>query len=239
MTKYVLSLVAALSIIILLGCSEDDSPTKSPVARSISISANSVISEGQTLSVTVILSPGAGTSVSWTIGVSSLSSTAADYAFPVTTVFVGTDTSVFLIPIVDDALAEGSELFQIKASAFTGQAVPADSVQVRIQPSDGGADVGFAASVLPLLNTHCAGCHIGVSAGGLNFGSSPTAASVRDASGSSGVEVFPGLAAQSFLYLKTTTTPPLGDRMPTGGPYLSDTQQNLIRDWINQGCQDN
>ena len=228
-----------VSMLTVIGCSDDDSPTKSPVVRSITIDAAIIVSEGQNMAVTVMLSPPSGNSVSWTIGVSPRSSSAADYAFPATTVFVGTDTSVFIIPIVDDALVEGSELFQVRASAFTGVSVPAESLLVRIQPSDGGTDVSFTSTILPLLNASCATCHIGANSGGLDFGSSPTAVSVRDAVGSSGRAVFPGLSAQSFLYTKTTATPPLGVQMPPGGPYLSAAQQNNIRDWIDQGCQAN
>lgn len=239
MIRICAAILIAGAALLAVGCSDDHPPTKSKPLPTIVIDANTVVAEGQTIGVTVSLDPPSGNSVSWTAGVSPLSASAADYNFPVTVVFVGTDTTVFLIPIVNDALVESSELFQIRVNAFTGVSIPAESLVVRIEPSDGGTDVSFSGTVQPLLSGQCAGCHIGSNAGGMNLGSPPTAASVRDAVGSSGPEVFPGLAAQSFLYTKTTATPPVGDQMPPGGPYLSGGEQNSIRDWIDQGCQDN
>lgn len=238
MRIWAVTLIAGAALL-AAGCTDDDPPTKSKPVPTIAIDANTVAAEGQTIGVTVSLDPPSGNSVSWTAGVSPLSASAADYNFPVTVVFVGTDTSVFLIPIVNDALVEGSELFQIKVNAFTGVSIPAESLVVRIEPSDGGADVSFAGTVQPLLAGRCAGCHIGSNAGGMNLGNPPTAQSVREAAGSSGAEVYPGLSAQSFLYTKTTGAPPVGDQMPPGGPFLSAGEQNSIRDWIDQGCQDN
>jgi mono/diheme cytochrome c family protein len=237
--KFAKALLMVVVTGIVIGCSDDDPPVKSGPVPTISITANPTATEGQTIPVTVSLEPPTGNSVSWTLSAEPLSATSDDYNFPVTVVFVGSDNSVFLLPIVNDTFPEGSELMQLKAGAFTGENVPAESLQVRIQPSDGGVDVGFVADVLPLFEDHCATCHIFGSGGGLNLGSPPTALTVRAAEGSSGTEVYPGRSAQSFLYMKTTGAPPTGNQMPPGGPFLSDTEQNIIRDWIDQGCQDN
>jgi hypothetical protein len=42
--------------------------------------------------------------------------------------------------------------------------------------------------------------------------------------------------AGSYLYRKITGSGITGDRMPQGGPYLSDAQIKLVRDWIRRGA---
>lgn len=42
--------------------------------------------------------------------------------------------------------------------------------------------------------------------------------------------------ANSYLYRKITGAGITGDRMPQGGPYLSDAQIKLVRDWIRRGA---
>jgi len=48
--------------------------------------------------------------------------------------------------------------------------------------------------------------------------------------------VNPGDASNSYLYRKITGVGITGDRMPQGGPYLSDAQISLVRDWIRRGA---
>lgn len=48
--------------------------------------------------------------------------------------------------------------------------------------------------------------------------------------------VAPGDATNSYLYRKITGVGITGDRMPQGGPYLSDAQMALVRDWIRRGA---
>jgi len=48
--------------------------------------------------------------------------------------------------------------------------------------------------------------------------------------------VTPSDPANSYLYRKITGAGITGDRMPQGGPYLSDAQIKLIRDWIRRGA---
>ena len=40
----------------------------------------------------------------------------------------------------------------------------------------------------------------------------------------------------SYLYRKITGAGITGDRMPQGGPYLTDAQIKLVRDWIRRGA---
>ena len=48
--------------------------------------------------------------------------------------------------------------------------------------------------------------------------------------------VAPGDPANSYLYRKITGAGITGDRMPQGGPYLTDAQTKLVRDWIRRGA---
>jgi hypothetical protein len=50
------------------------------------------------------------------------------------------------------------------------------------------------------------------------------------------MRVAPGDPANSYLYRKITGAGITGDRMPQGGPYLSETKIKLIRDWIRRGA---
>ncbi len=54
-----------------------------------------------------------------------------------------------------------------------------------------------------------------------------------------GATVDPGNGAGSNLYLKTTSSPPFGQRMPLGQTPLSTSEQQLIKRWIDQGALDN
>lgn len=48
--------------------------------------------------------------------------------------------------------------------------------------------------------------------------------------------IAPGDFANSYLYRKITGVGISGERMPNGGPYLSDAQIALVRDWIRRGA---
>lgn len=48
--------------------------------------------------------------------------------------------------------------------------------------------------------------------------------------------IAPGAPLDSYLYRKVTGGAIVGDRMPLGGPYLSDAQIALLRDWIRRGA---
>ncbi|MCH7946322.1 MAG: putative Ig domain-containing protein [candidate division Zixibacteria bacterium] len=102
--------------------------------------------------------------------------------------------------------------------------------------------VSYGSDVRPILVASCAisACHGSAPIqSGLNMGTA-TWTQIRAASGNvGGLVVVAGNASSSNLYLKTTTNPPFNARMPLTGGFLSTTQQNLIRDWINQGALDN
>ena len=50
--------------------------------------------------------------------------------------------------------------------------------------------------------------------------------------------VQPGVPLDSYLYRKITGGAIIGERMPAGGPQLSNSQVLLVRDWIRRGAPD-
>jgi len=48
--------------------------------------------------------------------------------------------------------------------------------------------------------------------------------------------VAPSDPANSYLYRKIVGSGITGDRMPQGGPFLTDAQIKLVRDWIRRGA---
>lgn len=59
---------------------------------------------------------------------------------------------------------------------------------------------------------------------------------VKSVENSSLNRVTPGDPANSYLYRKITGSGITGDRMPQGGPFLTDAQISLVRDWIRRGA---
>ncbi len=100
----------------------------------------------------------------------------------------------------------------------------------------GGATVSFRTQLDPLFASNCV-CHRN---GGVQNGLNLDTYANLMAGGNTGSEVVPGNGAASLIYQKVSmTTPPVGSRMPLGGPYLSSTQQQMIKDWIDQGAFNN
>lgn len=101
-----------------------------------------------------------------------------------------------------------------------------------------GDPVSFSQDVNPILQSSCSfsNCH-----GGTPPESGFSTASYETVTGNAdhGPLVVPGDASSSNLYLKVTANPPFGERMPRGMTPLSASQINTIRDWINEGAEDN
>ncbi|MGB5873893.1 MAG: c-type cytochrome domain-containing protein [Bacteroidota bacterium] len=94
--------------------------------------------------------------------------------------------------------------------------------------------VSFSQNVLPIFSSAgCTGCHGGN--GGLNVG---TVQQLMQG-GNHGPAVVAGNANSSVIIQKLSPNPPFGNRMPQGGPYLSDNTVAVIRAWIDQGALDN
>jgi hypothetical protein len=109
--------------------------------------------------------------------------------------------------------------------------------------------VSFAHDIRPLMDRESmaagCGCHTptngtpsGISLGGLDLGSYE---SLRVGGFNSGAEVVvPGEPCSSLLVDKLSPTPSWGARMPYDGPpYLTEEEQQLVKDWIAEGANDN
>ena len=108
--------------------------------------------------------------------------------------------------------------------------------------------ISFARQIQPILAVNCAGCH---SPGGAADLAGIALTLTEDVAYDMLVNqpsvqdlfftfVVPGDAESSLLLLKVSSDdPPIGDRMPRFAPPLTAAEIALIRDWINQGAQDN
>jgi hypothetical protein len=88
----------------------------------------------------------------------------------------------------------------------------------------------------------CTSCH-GLS-GGLTMTPDQATAynELLNEAGACGTRVSPFNSGGSSLFVKTTTTPGCGSRMPTpasGFPVLSSAEQDELQDWIDEGALDN
>ena len=103
----------------------------------------------------------------------------------------------------------------------------------------GGPPVSFKSDVSTIFTAHCATCHLnGQSLGGLQL---TYAGIMKGGIIVPGPAVKPGNHASSVLWqiIQPGTGQPGGNRMPLGGPYLSDAQINTIANWIDQGAKNN
>lgn len=96
--------------------------------------------------------------------------------------------------------------------------------------------VDYATQIQPLLDTSCTSCHAGVSPPRAlvlsSYGTLLAGSMLRQV-------VVPCRADASLMYMKISQSlPPVGSRMPFGGPYLEDAQIALVRAWIDQGASE-
>ena len=93
-----------------------------------------------------------------------------------------------------------------------------------------------------VFNASCTSCHSGSSPSqGLNLSEGAAygnTVNVPSTQVSSLDLVEPGDAGDSYLMQKLEGTAQTGVQMPNGGPYLSTTLRQLVRDWIEAGAQD-
>jgi len=98
-----------------------------------------------------------------------------------------------------------------------------------------GISISFAAELQPIFNSRCGSCH--------EFGMpqfyDTYASLVTDYSPYTQGRIKPFDLDNSWLYQKIIGNPVWGDRMPQGGPYLSDPQIAKIREWILEGAMNN
>ena len=105
---------------------------------------------------------------------------------------------------------------------------------------------GFAGQIQPIFTTNCVnhGCHPGGSApfslmSGVSYNNLVNQSATIGSCAGVFFRVKPFSADSSALFRRISGTT-CGVQMPFDGPpYLSTSDQNLIRDWINQGAQNN
>lgn len=95
------------------------------------------------------------------------------------------------------------------------------------------AQVDYASQIQPIFNAHCTSCH-----GGTN---GVTLSSFNALMNSVGAQygsnlVIPGDPNASGLVDKIEASPQFGSQMPQGGPFLDQSEINLIRTWIAEGA---
>ncbi len=94
--------------------------------------------------------------------------------------------------------------------------------------------ISFMDDIIPIFTQHgCIACHGGEA--GLHVS---TVEGLLEG-GDNGPAIVPGEAENSLLIQKLSPNPPFGDRMPQGAPPVPESQQNTIKQWINEGAEDN
>ncbi len=240
--KKLLGLIFLIALTLGLACSDSGEDIIGSTDPTLSVSDDSV-TEGEELRFIVTLSAVSDEDVSFSWGTVNGTATLADYDTDAgtDTIFAGATADTIDITTIDDAIVENSETITIGLGSAVNATIAAGSGTGTILDNDASA-VSFASDVRPILVDNCAvsGCHgSGSSQGGFSFGTL-TYDDVRDASGFNGAIISAGDASSSSLYTKTTSSPPFGGRMPSGGrPALSTADQEKIRDWINEGAIDN
>ena len=106
--------------------------------------------------------------------------------------------------------------------------------------------VSFKDDVFPVVKKHCLPCHAED-----NFNPSELSLDSYELmmqGGKNGTLVVAGKAGESLLMKKLGERPPFGDRMPLNkkqvisegkAKYLSDSELNILSEWINQGAKNN
>jgi hypothetical protein len=106
-------------------------------------------------------------------------------------------------------------------------------VAFRVQPV-AEARISYAGQVVPLLTAKgCTGCH-----GGTNNLFVTPYASLMAGTSNHGPVVMPYDGEGSIIIRKLRGTAGFGNRMPQGGPSLSEAEIETIARWIKQGAKD-
>ncbi len=127
--------------------------------------------------------------------------------------------------VVPDAAVSGD--VSVTVGGRTSDAIPITIVPPPVQLS-------FLNNVRPiLLLNNCINCH----GGGVGLYVGTVTQLVQG--GEHEPAIIPGNADSSLLIMKLSPNPPFGNRMPIYGPYLSDSLEQIIKTWINQGAKDN
>lgn len=245
MVLKVRNMMIGMALLAFIGCSDSgDSPNDSGNG-SPKLSVNDQeITEGVAASFTVTLSKAAMSNVifSYTTNDGSAAQP-ADYQSTSgkDTIMAGATVATVDVVTVDDSGEEPCETFSLVLSSPVNATISDGTGEGTIFDND-PTEIRFAGVIRPLLqNSGCTAtnCHGGGNVGGGLLLGSADYNSVTTGTGSRGKVVVRCEASLSNLYLKTTTSPPFGDRMPRFSDTLSTVQQKVLRDWIRQGARDN
>lgn len=150
-----------------------------------------------------------------------------DFTAPVATV-VGT-TSVRI-----GSLTTGTTYHFVVRAQDEAQQIECNTNAKAATPRELGACVSYDADIKPILDSACLGCHSGATPP-RNLRLDSYAGVL--AGGLTGTEVVACQPDASLIYLKLSQdNPPVGVRMPQGGPYLTATQLETFRRWIAGGA---
>ena len=141
---------------------------------------------------------------------------------------------------VEDADVEPNEQFLLVIDSASVQVL--DSTGLCTILNDDVVLVSYASDIKSIIDsigcTAAGTCHGGSPPGGGMSLPNSNHSTVVNATGNNGSFIVPSFADSSNFFIKVSPSP-FGGQMPPGGPFLSTQQQNLIRDWINQGALDN
>jgi len=214
--KYI-SLIAVIALIVIVFNCKDLGTVAPPTGFGSSSASVTVV---KTSTATVLLSGGT-TPYSITRQPNALIATAILNSS--TLVITGIDTGQTSIVVSDSKLPIPDTV----------------EIQIIVVTQSPPQSVSFAGQIQPVFNANCINCH-GTS-GGLNLTAGVSYSQLYHIPASSSCtslhRVFPNDADNSVLYKKVAGIT-CGSRMPLGGS-LSQTEINLIHDWINQGAQNN
>jgi hypothetical protein len=104
-----------------------------------------------------------------------------------------------------------------------------------------GEEIGLEptfTNVVQIFQAHCAPCHISDTVSGVRLNNYDNVMGSEGDQYESNV-VLPNNADNSPLVDKIEPNPQYGARMPEGGPFLSNDRINQIKQWINDGAEDN
>ncbi len=160
-------------------------------------------------------------------------------AVDVTTELAGNTTVPAGITLADVETDVTAETIAVTDVETAGEFTSTDSGTTVVVTGGGdSATVTFSGDIQPILSV-CA-CHrSGNTSGGLSLDSWASMIAGGN-SNASNPAVAAGDGANSLIYQKVSMdTPPIGSRMPLGGPYLSADDQQKIKGWIDQGALNN
>lgn len=236
-----------LFVAFVLGCSdggEDPPPTGGGNMPTLSVS-DIQVAEGNTAIFTVNLSETATGMVRFSHSTQNGTAGSADFTASSgnDSIMTGMSSTTISIATTQDTDVESSETFSLILSslnfAFTGN----DSVAVCtiIDDDQPVSTVSYATDVKPMLDSvgcGAIGCHGNGAGSGLTF--TATHSSITSAMTTLGDKIIvPFSASTSPVYIMVSPTFYGLSRMPKFQDSLSTAQQNLIRDWINEGALDN